>query len=305
MLDALGRADAMPVVARSQVDKDLARNREEQAKLKKAKEAMEKQRAKDARNKDSGSAYSEKLKKDGTWEKLEANLKKEEARQPELKRRQAELERRKAAVEKGKPMPVEPCPGLKVHVCTLVPPDTPNRMQAAAEAKALDEKIKYREEQIKGIHSYSYTDDQLKKPRLEAELAELKRQREATNTWQPPEKKLKGDIYRWPETYIHSKLMIIDDTFITTGSANINTRSMQVDSELNIMHTNHMITIKARKDLWKMHTKGLGVSDNFATAFKDWNDLIKDNRDFEEKGQSPKAPLRGFLRMSPSTSDKD
>lgn len=33
----------------------------------------------------------------------------------------------------------------------------------------------------------------------------------------------------WQEVYIHAKLMIIDDTFMTAGSANINTRSMQVD----------------------------------------------------------------------------
>uniref|UniRef100_UPI0005177396 phospholipase D-like domain-containing protein n=1 Tax=Pseudomonas syringae TaxID=317 RepID=UPI0005177396 len=40
----------------------------------------------------------------------------------------------------------------------------------------------------------------------------------------------------WMPVYIHSKLMIVDDVYTTHGSANINTRSMMVDSELNICH---------------------------------------------------------------------
>jgi phosphatidylserine/phosphatidylglycerophosphate/cardiolipin synthase-like enzyme len=47
---------------------------------------------------------------------------------------------------------------------------------------------------------------------------------------------------RWQEVYIHAKLMMIDDTFMTAGSANINTRSMQSDSELNIAHHRPEIT---------------------------------------------------------------
>lgn len=305
MLDSLGKGDAMPTVARSQIDDDIKRNEEELNKLKEAKAEMAKQRRLDDNYGRFGKEYSEKLKRDNTWGKLEANLAKEEARQPELQRRQRELERRKAAIKKGEPIPVDPRPGLKIHICTLVPPDTPVRAKVAADIKKLDDEIEYLEQSIKKIHSYSYHYDQAQKPKLEARLAELKRQREVADTWQAPEEKVKGDIYRWPETYVHSKLMIIDDTFITTGSANINTRSMQVDSELNIIHSNHMIAIKARQDLWGMHTKGMGVQDNPPDAFRAWGDIITENKELEFQGQSPSAALRGFLRMSPSTSDKD
>src|SRR6185503_4709824 len=34
-------------------------------------------------------------------------------------------------------------------------------------------------------------------------------------------------------TYIHSKLMIVDDRFLTVGSANLTNRSMELDSELH------------------------------------------------------------------------
>ena len=41
-------------------------------------------------------------------------------------------------------------------------------------------------------------------------------------------------------TYIHSKMTIIDDRFLTIGSANATNRSMGLDSELNLAwHTEH------------------------------------------------------------------
>ena len=40
------------------------------------------------------------------------------------------------------------------------------------------------------------------------------------------------DAFR--ETYIHSKLMIVDDRFLTVGSANLTNRSMGLDSELHV-----------------------------------------------------------------------
>jgi phosphatidylserine/phosphatidylglycerophosphate/cardiolipin synthase-like enzyme len=39
---------------------------------------------------------------------------------------------------------------------------------------------------------------------------------------------------RFRATYIHSKLMIVDDRFLTVGSANLTNRSMGVDSELHV-----------------------------------------------------------------------
>ena len=138
----------------------------------------------------------------------------------------------------GKIIQPEERPGLKIHVCTLTAPDTPEG-----------------------------------KP--------------------------------WPEVYIHSKLMMIDDIYMTLGSANINTRSMEVDSEMNIAHAQADITRKARKELWAQHTNGMGAQDNIKLAFEEWGRIIDENRDNERDQLPPIASLRGFLRTDPKISDLD
>jgi hypothetical protein len=80
---------------------------------------------------------------------------------------------------------------------------------------------------------------------------------------------------------------------------------MEVDSELNILHHIPQISQKARQDLWKIHTNGKGAQDDVAEAFKAWGDIIKKNKGFEKNGESPTAPLRGFLRLDPKIRNLD
>jgi phosphatidylserine/phosphatidylglycerophosphate/cardiolipin synthase-like enzyme len=90
----------------------------------------------------------------------------------------------------------------------------------------------------------------------------------------------------WMPVYIHSKLMIVDDVFTTHGSANINTRSMQVDSELNIAHEWASVTQGLRRRLWNLHTGGKGGQDDAGDAFDAWQDIIEDNKDRQEDKKS-------------------
>ncbi|MDN7582758.1 phospholipase D-like domain-containing protein [Burkholderia orbicola] len=136
-------------------------------------------------------------------------------------------------------------PDLKVHICTLVPPDTP-----------------------KG------------KP--------------------------------WDEVYIHSKLMIIDDVFVTHGSANVNLRSMEVDSELNICHESMRVTQPLREKLWRIHAgdDGIGSKDkngrlNAESAFDGWEEIISKNQELRSGGDAPRASLVEFYRDDPSRSYLD
>lgn len=100
----------------------------------------------------------------------------------------------------------------------------------------------------------------------------------------------------WMPVYIHSKLMIIDDVFTTHGSANINTRSMMVDSELNIAHEWESVTEALRRRLWDLHTNGMGAQDDPAEAFKEWQDIMKENtRRQKDVGRgTPYAPVIEF-----------
>lgn len=90
------------------------------------------------------------------------------------------------------------------------------------------------------------------------------------------------DILNWSTKYkgkasykvinIHSKLMIIDDYFMTIGSANINKRSWNADSEINIAIIDPDKAKNLRIKLWSAH---LGVSANSVTDVKKAVDLWK------------------------------
>ncbi|WP_233210454.1 phospholipase D-like domain-containing protein [Leclercia sp. LSNIH1] len=110
----------------------------------------------------------------------------------------------------------------------------------------------------------------------------------------------------WMPVYIHSKLMIVNDVFTTHGSANINTRSMQVDSEMNIAHEWASVTRDLRRRLWNLHTNGKGGQDDPAKAFKEWGDLLDKNEKYQGSGKKrPEASLIKFFYNKPTLSDLD
>ena len=146
--------------------------------------------------------------------------------QRELAQWQAELDQQIQEIKDSTVHPQE-VPGLKVHLCSLVAPDSP-----------------------------------------------------AGKPWMP--------------VYIHSKLMIVNDVFTTHGSANINTRSMQVDSELNIAHEWMSVTQALRRRLWDLHTAGKGAQDDPDKAFDAWQEIIDENKDLQEAKDAPSAPLVEF-----------
>lgn len=153
------------------------------------------------------------------------------------RQRAAENKTNEARQNRGKPLTPKDIPGLKIHICTLVAPDSP------------------------------------------------------ANDWMP--------------VYVHSKIMIIDDVFLTHGSANINTRSMEVDSELNICHEHMGVTQPLRRRLWDIHTGGGGAQDDPADAFDSWSYIIKRNAENRKKGLAPYASLVSFSRTSTKKSGLD
>jgi phosphatidylserine/phosphatidylglycerophosphate/cardiolipin synthase-like enzyme len=203
MLNSLGRADAMPNVARI--------SRSEQLGIDVARAANEVATARFDRSAN-GPARQKVAEK-----KLEALQQKYRDNSDE-----------------NKPILPQEIPGLKIHVCTLVAPDSPPK--------------------------------------------------------------------QWMPVYVHSKIMIVDDVFLTHGSANVNLRSMEVDSELNICHEHSEVTQALRRRLWGIHTKGIpdGASDRPTEAFDAWSKIIKRNAFNQVNHLSPYASLIGFMRTSTS-----
>lgn len=128
----------------------------------------------------------------------------------------------------------------------------------------------------------------------------------------------------WKEVYIHSKVTIIDDVFTVISSANLNTRSMQVDTELGIFTENGAVARKLRKDLWKLHTRDLNKANNAAgkfdnvanpegmndpnvafMAFRRWQIIMDENKKQIINGKPPLYPLCEFLRLDPKISQLD
>lgn len=128
----------------------------------------------------------------------------------------------------------------------------------------------------------------------------------------------------WVPVYVHAKLMIVDDAFTTLGSANINFRSMNVDSEINIALENGQVASGLRKDLWGLHTRtcDAGTPDkdrqqeaidsanatgqNGPTkAFKAWTNIVARNKLRSDAGFVPVSSLVEFFRLSNDRSYKD
>ncbi|AZC40798.1 MULTISPECIES: phospholipase D-like domain-containing protein [Pseudomonas] len=102
---------------------------------------------------------------------------------------------------------------------------------------------------------------------------------------------------QYKSIYVHSKLLLVDDLFFTLGSANINERSLNSDSELNIAMPSPQTTRTWRERLWGMHS-GKGVSkktpfliDNIQDDYEKWDAIITKNWENQKK----KLPLNGNL----------
>ncbi len=219
MLASLGRADTIPGVA------TLEREDVRQADLKRQHDQAVEQEMQAREAIRGAHEVQQYVDSDAIRQKLaQAQHQLEQAQQAKAKLKAQMKEPPKAVVP-------EAIPGLEVHVCTLVAPDS------------------------------------------------------------PPGK--------WQDVYIHSKLMIVDDVFMTLGSANINTRSMEGDSELNICHENDKVSRPLRQRLWKIHTKGLGAQDDSAEAFKQWGRIIERNANNRDHGRAPESSLIQFFRNDP------
>jgi phosphatidylserine/phosphatidylglycerophosphate/cardiolipin synthase-like enzyme len=97
----------------------------------------------------------------------------------------------------------------------------------------------------------------------------------------------------YKDIYVHSKLLLVDDVFFTLGSANVNVRSMEVDSELNVAMPSPDVTKAWRQHLWKIHTKR-PPGDEPAVEFVEWKNIMDKNRSAQRDMQPLVASLLEF-----------
>jgi phosphatidylserine/phosphatidylglycerophosphate/cardiolipin synthase-like enzyme len=102
------------------------------------------------------------------------------------------------------------------------------------------------------------------------------------------------------DIYIHSKLLMIDDSFMTLGSANMNQRSMAADSEINVATDSIPHTRALRQRVWGQQTGGTldGGSgtpgpDQIKKLFKDWENLAAVNAELIRA--KTVSDMNGFL----------
>lgn len=83
----------------------------------------------------------------------------------------------------------------------------------------------------------------------------------------------------YEEIYIHAKVAIVDDAAFTLGSANLNLRSMAMDSELNVLSEAQDVAYELRTALFRQCSGDAGPAKfgNMAKTFTKWQDLMSEN----------------------------
>lgn len=100
-----------------------------------------------------------------------------------------------------------------------------------------------------------------------------------------PARRLWPDDYE--EIYIHSKVAIVDDAAFTLGSANLNLRSMAMDSELNVLSQSHEVAYQLRTDLFEQCTGKMGPEKfgDMKNTFDKWEEMMSINATKKTSGQ--------------------
>jgi phosphatidylserine/phosphatidylglycerophosphate/cardiolipin synthase-like enzyme len=112
--------------------------------------------------------------------------------------------------------------------------------------------------------------------------------------WSGAPKPKSADDYE--ETYIHAKVAIVDDAAFTVGSANLNVRSMALDSELNLLSQAKDVAFELRRKLFKQCTNNEGPAQfgDMKKTFGDWLTLMGKNTEAMANGSSLKGQIATF-----------
>jgi phosphatidylserine/phosphatidylglycerophosphate/cardiolipin synthase-like enzyme len=91
-----------------------------------------------------------------------------------------------------------------------------------------------------------------------------------------------------PGTYVHAKVGIIDDEWLTVGSANLNAHSLFNDTEVNVVMTDPELVTSTRLRLWREHLGTEDVGRPPATVFDQrWVPIAREQLARQRHGLPP------------------
>ena len=100
----------------------------------------------------------------------------------------------------------------------------------------------------------------------------------------------------YEEIYIHAKVAVVDDAAFTIGSANLNLRSMALDSELNVLSEAKDVAFELRCKLFSQCSGDAGPAPfgDMHDTFKDWQDGAATNASLKASRAKLKSQLLPF-----------
>jgi phosphatidylserine/phosphatidylglycerophosphate/cardiolipin synthase-like enzyme len=101
--------------------------------------------------------------------------------------------------------------------------------------------------------------------------------------------------------YVHAKVGIVDDRWLTLGSANLNAHSFFNDSEVNVVTCDPALARDTRLRLWASHLerdRGEVGGEPSAVVDELWRPIAVEQRERRERGE---APTHGLMELRPSS----
>ena len=101
--------------------------------------------------------------------------------------------------------------------------------------------------------------------------------------------------------YVHAKVGIVDDRWLTVGSANLNAHSLLNDTEMNVVTDDAALARATRVRLWAEHLElepdAIADADPASVVDEHWLPIAADQLERRERGRRHPSPDRAARRL--------